>query len=346
MRRVTKDCEDAFVSVIMPVYNEAAHIEASVRAVLENDFPAARLEVLIVDGMSSDGTRDVVRELARCDARVKLLDNRKRTVPYALNIGLAASRGDVLIRVDGHAEVAPDYIRRCLEELDAHPECGCVGGAIESVGATATANAISKAMSSPFGVGNARFRLGGTAGYVDTLAFGAYRREVFERVGRFDEDLTRNQDGEFNFRLRRAGYRIWMSPDIRSRYAVRSSLGKLYRQHYQYGYWKVFVNRKQGAVANYRQLVPVAFVLALILLALAAAWVPVARWALVVLLASYSLGAVGFALLKTRRAGLLVRMLAAFALLHIGFGLGYLEGLVRFVILDRRPGVRNAELSR
>lgn len=330
----------------MPVFNEADHIEDAVRSVLANDIAGDRIEILVVDGMSSDGTREVVEALWRDDDRVRLLDNPERTVPFALNRALRVASGDVIVRVDGHAQVAANFIRSCLAELDAHPECGCVGGAIENVNVSETARAISLAMSSPFGVGNARFRTGGAEGYVDTLAFGAYRREVFGRVGRFDEVLTRNQDDEFNYRLLRAGYRIWLSPRIRSRYIVRAEFPKLFRQYYQYGYWKVYVNRKHSAVTNLRQLVPVAFVTAVILLALGAVWSPWLRGALALLVGVYLAAAVSFALGKTRHPGTLARVVAAFGLLHLGYGLGYLEGIVRFIVLRRRPGVRNARVSR
>ncbi|MEX2541113.1 MAG: glycosyltransferase family 2 protein [Trueperaceae bacterium] len=381
----------ADVSVIMPVYNEADHIEVAVRSVLDNDLAPERLEVLVVDGMSTDGTREIVCELAKEHPRVRLVDNREKTVPYALNRGLGVATGEVIIRVDGHATVAPDFVRSCLAELDAHPECGCVGGPIENVNVNETARAISLAMSSPFGVGNARFRLGDYEGYVDTLAFGAYRREVFDRVGRFDELLTRNQDDEFNYRLARAGIRIWLSPRIRSRYVVRSSFAKLFRQYYQYGYWKVYVNRKHGAVTSLRQLVPVVFMVALGLCLLAAPVVPAARWALLLVVSVYLAGALGFALIasrgatpsgatssgatssgaasssdrplgdrppgararaararavRSRRPATIARIVAAFALLHSGYGLGYLEGVLRFLVLGLRPAQRNTELSR
>src|SRR5690606_14594500 len=218
------------------------------------------LEIIVVDGMSDDGTRELVEGLSEEIAGLKLLDNPERTVPYALNRGLRAAMYDLVVRVDGHAELFPDFFDQCFAALAAHPEVSCVGGPIENVAEGPVSEAISAALSSPFGVGNARFRTGGHEGYVDTLAFGMYRKSALFEVGMFDEELTRNQDDEMNFRLVKAGRPIWFTDKIRSRYFVRSSFGKLWRQFFQYGYWKVYVNRKHRAVTNLRQLAPPAFV--------------------------------------------------------------------------------------
>ena len=345
---VASERQRTAVTVIMPVRNEAKHIEQAVRAVLANSGAGQRfdLQVLVVDGMSDDGTREIVTRLAAEFPQVTLLDNPQATVPFALNAGLRRACGEIIIRVDGHAFVAPDFIANALSELERRPECDCVGGSIDNIDENDTARAVSLAMSSPFGVGNATFRTGGE-GYVDTLAFGAYRREVFDRIGEFDETLTRNQDDEFNYRLTKAGGRIWLSPRIRSRYVVRSSFPKLFRQYRQYGYWKVYVNRKHGAVTNLRQLVPAAFVATVVLLALLALAVPAARLVLAAVLLLYLTGALVAGAAKVGSGiSLLPRVMLAFATMHVGYGLGYLEGLYRFMLLGERPGVRNVELSR
>jgi glycosyltransferase involved in cell wall biosynthesis len=334
------------VTVVMPVRNEAAYVERAIRSVARAGSALDALEVIVVDGMSSDGTREVVERLAAEVPGLRLVDNPERTVPYAMNRGVMAASHDVVVRVDGHAEVHPDFLEECLAALEAHPECACVGGRIENVDLGPVSAAISLAMGSPFGVGNARFRTGGDDGYVDTLAFGAYRKADLLRVGLFDEELARNQDDELNFRLLKAGRLIWFTNRIRSRYFVRASYAKLWRQYFQYGYWKVYVNRKHGTVTNLRQLAPPALIVWLVAtLAAGAFWAP-ARWALVATLVAYGAAALVAALARTREPAALLRTVAAFGVLHAAYGLGYLAGLRDFVMLGRRPSARSAELSR
>src|SRR5690606_32422467 len=234
------------VSVVLPVRNEAAYIRRAVASVLRAADGLADVEIIVVDGMSDDGTAEIAAELALSDPRIKLLRNPHRTVPHAMNLAIEAAAGDVIVRVDGHAEIAPDFMSAALAELEAHPECACVGGPIESVSEGSVAAAISNAMGSTFGVGNARFRTGGPDGYIDTLAFGVYRKADLKAIGKFDETLTRNEDDELNYRLVKSGRKIWFSNAIRSRYYVRPTLTKLFKQYFQYGYWKVYVNRKHN----------------------------------------------------------------------------------------------------
>ena len=337
--------DDVAVSVIVPVYNEAAHIEGTLRSILANDG-AASAEVIVVDGMSEDGTRRVVQRLAAQHANVRLLDNPHRTVPHAMNLAIRAAHGEILVRVDGHAEIAPDFLAMCRLELDAHPECACVGGAIEYVPEGTHAPAISMAMSSSFGVGNATFRLGGREGYVDTLAFGAYRKGALMEIGLFDEDLVRNQDDELNYRLIRSGHKIWLSKRIRSRYFGRSTFSKLYAQFYQYGYWKVFVNRKHKVVTTLRQLVPPSFVMGVGSLAVVPMFLPTTYWPLLIVVVAYLFAALWFGLRKTRRPRRLAEVMLAFATLHFAYGLGYLEGILHFNILRRSPIVRHTQITR
>lgn len=338
--------EQPFVSVVTPVYNEADYIEGMLRSLFANDLPEHRYEVLVVDGRSGDGTREVVERLRREHANLRLLDNPARTVPHAMNLGIRAARGDVIVRVDGHAEVAPSFLRTLLEELEAHPECACVGGAIENVHENPVAEAVARAMSSPFGVGDARYRLGAGDGYVDTLLFGAYRASVFDEIGPFDEVLTRNQDDELNYRLTRAGHRIWLSSRISSRYYVRGSFRKLWRQFFQYGYWKVYVNKKHRTVTTLRQLAPIALVAFLLLGGLAAGLEPSLRLPYAAVVGLYLLAALAAAVAKTPRPVPALRVVASFLTMHIAYGLGYLQGLVDFFLLDRTPRARNAQPTR
>lgn len=315
------------VTVILPIRNEARYITRCIDAVVSQDYPHTRVEILVVDGMSEDGTRDIVAKFANLDPRVCLIDNPQRIVPTALNRGIRASHGDIIIRVDGHAVIAPDYVRRCIETLE-HIEADCVGGSIHTIGETWMARGIAIAQSSPFGVGSAAFRYANTPQYVDTLAFGAYRREVFDRIGLFDEELVRNQDDEFNYRLIRAGGKIWLDPQIRSTYYSRSILRALWKQYFEYGFWKVRVIQKHGRPASWRHMVPAAFVLALLASAILGVILksPVFFVALVLFYSLASLAAsVWIAAHKGWQYAPILPL--AFATMHLAYGMGFLVGL-------------------
>lgn len=336
-----------FVSVIMPIRNEAEFVEGAVRSVLDNDYPAEKIEILVVDGMSDDGTRETVKKLSHADNRVKMLDNPQGIVSTAMNIGLRAARGDLFIRVDGHAEIPTDFIRKSIRCLREHPDAWVVGGHIETVADDFTGQAIAAAMRSPIGVGNARFRLGDYEGWVDTLAFGTHRKWIVDKIGYFDEELVRNQDDEFNLRIILAGGKIWMSKSIQSTYFSRGSLRKLWKQYFQYGFWRIRTLQKHKRPANFRQLVPLLFVLLLFLTGLAGfLWKPL--WILLVIEAGlYLLALLTGALDVGCKSGWRYAPVAPliFGILHFGYGLGSLWGGVRFCILDGR-GMKKPEEMR
>jgi glycosyltransferase involved in cell wall biosynthesis len=325
--------DDPFVTVIMPVRNEAAFIERSLGSVLAQDHPADRYEVVVVDGDSDDDTPARVRALAADagDTRVTLLTNPDRIVPSSLNRGLDVARGDLVIRVDGHAEIDRDYVARCIAVSRA-TGAACVGGPIRTEGSdtSPTARAIAAAQGSTFGGGGAAYRTTTGSGPVDTILFGAYRREVFDAVGTFDEELVRNQDDEFNRRVTDAGGVIWMDPTIRGTIFARPSYRGLWRQHRQYGLYKVRVMQKHGGVASPRHLVPAAFVTAV---AGSAALALVTRrpWIAATVLAPYAAADAASALSVARRTGAdPARIAAATAIMHVGYGVGTLAGVVRF----------------
>ncbi len=333
-----------FVSIVMPIRNEADFIERSIKSILNQDWPSEQMEILVVDGMSDDDTGEIVKELSRKDKRIKILDNPRRIVPTAMNTGLRAARGDLFIRVDGHAEVAPDFIRESIKCLHEHPDAWVVGGYIETVASDYTGRVIASAMRSPIGVGNSRFRLGDYEGWVDTLAFGTHHRWIVDKIGYFDEELVRNQDDEFNLRIILAGGKIWMSKSIKSKYFSRGSLRKLWRQYFQYGFWRIRTLQKHKRPATLRQLVPLLFVLSLLLLGLAGVlWRPF--WILLGFEAAlYGIGLSAGAFDVGRKTGWRHAPLAplVFVILHFGYGLGSLWGIVRFLIL-KRYGIKKPE---
>ncbi|HQG47408.1 MAG TPA: glycosyltransferase family 2 protein, partial [bacterium] len=233
-----------FISIIMPIRNEEAYIANALASIQAQDYPADRYEVLVIDGMSDDRTRMIVKSQMESMPNLRLFDNPDQIVPHALNIGIAQSRGEIIIRVDGHVALEKNYLSLCIAYLERVREADCVGGIIISMNSSFIGEAIALAMSSTFGVGNAYFRTrqeGDQEDFVDSVAFGAYRRQLFTRIGLFDEELVRCQDDEFNYRLRKSGGRIFLTPLIRSYYFSRTSLRALWRQYFQYGLWKVRV---------------------------------------------------------------------------------------------------------
>ncbi len=244
------------VSVIVPCRNEGKWIGKCLQSILNNDYPRDCLEILVVDGMSGDDTRREVEAAAALHSGVRLLDNPRRITPVAMNLGIAAASGSVIVRMDAHVEYPSDYISSLVALLE-KSGADNVGGVCQTLPGDGTimARAVALGMSHPLGVGNSHFRIGASQDrWVDTVPFGCYRREVFQRIGLFDEDLVRNQDDELNLRLIKHGGRILLSPRIVCKYFARESLAKLWRMYYQYGYFKPLVVRKIGGVMTLRQL--------------------------------------------------------------------------------------------
>jgi len=334
------------VSVIIPVRNEAGFIERCLRCLLENDYPPARVELLVIDGLSDDGTREIVQRLAEETGQIRMVDNPQRITPVAMNIGIRESNGDYIIITGGHAETPPEFISAHVREFQAHPEAWCVGGWVDTVSSTLVGRAVAAAMSSPVGVGNARFRLGDYEGYVDTLA-GAYRRWVFDRIGLFDEELVRNQDDELNHRLIQAGGKIWMSRAIHCRYFSRASLRKLARQYFQWGFWRIRTMQKRGKPATLRQIAPLVFVLIwLVLIAGALIWRPIG-WGLAGFAGLYAVALLAGAADVARRTAWREAFWAplVFAILHFCYGFGSLKGMLWFVLLRRGGKIRASDIK-
>jgi succinoglycan biosynthesis protein ExoA len=315
------------VSVVIPMRNEAGSIAACLDSVLAQDYPPDRLEVIVVDGDSNDNSTEV---LSAYGDRLRVLRNPSRIVPTAMNIGIAAARGGIIARVDAHTTIAPDYIRVGVETLQ-RTGADNVGGPMHAVGGGRWGTAIALAMGSRFGIG-AYFHFATDDREVDTVYMGMYPRAVFERIGLFDEELVRNQDDELNYRLRKAGGRIFLTTRMRSRYRNRQRLKTLGRQFYQYGWWKVRVLQKHPRQMSVRQFVPPAFIAALVVTAAAAPWLAPAGWLCAAGVAAYGAAASAAAATVSRRHGwyLFPRLLAAFAALHLSWGAGFLLGSLRF----------------
>lgn len=335
------------VSVIIPCYNEEKYIEACVRSVFNGDYPLQKLEVIVVDGNSEDKTQSILFTLQKEYAALNVLSNPKKVTPVSLNIGLKKATGDVKIILGAHSEIAVDFISQNIAALTANPQAGCAGGLIENVYENETAKLIGRAMASPFGVGNATFRIGGKSGFVDTVAFGAYRREVFEKIGYFDEELVRNQDDEFNFRMLKNGFKIYFSTAIKCKYFVRSSYSKLKKQYYQYGYWKVYVNQKHKAVTTLRQVFPALFTAGLFLGFVLSFLHPAFLYIWLTTIFAYLSAAVLFALrAQCGKIQGLTGVLGVFFILHLYYGAGYLAGVFDFFIRNKKPAKKHTSISR
>ncbi len=321
-----------FVTVVMPIRNEGDFISRSLTAVLSQDYPSDRMEILVADGQSTDGTAAIVASFQAGHPNLHCIENPGRVVATGLNLALSRARGDVLVRVDGHCEIAPDYVSRCVDHLMKDGVDG-VGGPLETIGDGPVARAIALAMSSGFGVGGSPFRtLHGVTRLVDSIAFPAYRRSAVEKAGPFDEELVRNQDDEYNYRLRKGGARLLLAADVRCRYYSRGNFRRLGRQYFQYGYWKVPVLQKHPRQMRARQFAPPLLVAAL-LAGLAAS--PFSAWGmrgLAAIAAAYTLALLAATILTVRRqpGGSSLRLALAFVTLHLAYGSGFLVGLVRF----------------
>ena len=242
------------VAVVMAVRNERANLPAALEAVRAQDYPG-EVEVCVAAAPSDDGTEDLARELAAEDPRVRVVANPAAVTPAGLNAAIAATTGDVVVRVDGHAVLPPGYVRRAVEVLE---ETGAdnVGGIMAAEGDTPFTRAVATAMRSRFGTGDARFHTGGPPGPVDTVYLGVFRRSALERVGGFDERLVRTQDAELNHRIRATGGLVWFHPDLRVSYRPRGTLRALARQYYEYGRWRRVVVRRHPDSLAWRQLAP------------------------------------------------------------------------------------------
>jgi succinoglycan biosynthesis protein ExoA len=335
------------LSVVIPCRNERAHIEACVRSILNQELPPGGFEVIVVDGMSDDGTRAIINRLALEDPRVLVGDNPRHITACGMNVGVRTAAGRYIAIMGAHNRYAPDYLCRSIEVLE-KTEADNVGGAMICEGSSRIQQAIAAAHHSPFAVGNARWHNPDYEGIADTVFGGVYRREVFERLGFFDEELVRNQDDEFNLRLVRSGGKIWQSPMIKSWYQPRNSLSALFHQYLQYGYWKVRVIQKHKLPASWRHLVPGTFIFLLMALILTSLWSPTARLGALTVASAYTICNLMASWLTARHkyGKLLFVLPVVFACYHFGYGCGFLRGVLDFFLFRRPPKRAYTKLTR
>ena len=242
------------VSVIMPILNEERHLRDAVAMILAQDY-AGSLEVVLALGPSTDRTDEVAADVAASDPRVRLVPNPSGRTPDGLNAAIGASTGQVIVRVDGHAEIPDDYISVAVAEL-LRVGADNVGGIMDARGTDAFERSVACAMRSPIGVGSSRFHTGGEAGYADTVYLGVFRRSALERVGGYDAHFARAQDWEMNHRIRESGGTVWFTPELKVTYRPRASVAALAKQYFHYGRWRRVVSRHHEGTINLRYLAP------------------------------------------------------------------------------------------
>jgi glycosyltransferase involved in cell wall biosynthesis len=341
-RPAATDVERPFVSVIVPCRNEITYIARCLDSILASEYPDDRFEIIVADGLSDDGTRLVLAEYASRHPSIRVLDNRRGIIPAALNLAIGAARGELIARMDAHTVYPPNYIPKLVKALE---ETGAdsVGGVIHTLPAsdTVVARAIAIAMAHPFGMGNSHFRIGVRARRpVDHVPFFCCRRDVFDRVGLFDEELVLNEDGEFSARLIRNNGRIVLVPEVYSYYFARATLRKLARTLYQYGYFKPLTARKVRRIMTVRQLVPPALLLGLAASALLGALTSVGPIPFLTILGAYATAVAVCSVASARQhsSAVAAALVATFPIQHFSYGFGYLRRIAEFAL---RPGRRD-----
>ena len=337
------------VTVIVPCFNEERFISSLIVNLQEQDYPPAFVEIFLIDGQSSDRTQEIIRSYAEGKSNIRLLINERRFVPYALNMGIREARGEVIIRMDAHSRYPANYISVLVRELY-RLNADNVGGVWDTKPAndSVKAKAIAVALSSPFGVGNAHYRLGveGTR-QVDTVPYGCFKKSLFDRIGLFDNDLLRNQDDEFNARIIENGGKIYLVPEVTISYFARPDIRSLTRMFYQYAFFKPLVNSKLKKPATIRQFVPPLFVLFLVLGWTGYLVYPPLVYGYAAGAGLYLAASLLFAVkhsLENRDIRLLTFLPWIFLCQHLSYGWGYLAGTLNFAVFKRK--IRSVGQSR
>ncbi|HKX65707.1 MAG TPA: glycosyltransferase family 2 protein [Intrasporangium sp.] len=309
------------VSVIIPVLNEEGHLAEALAMVLGQDYQG-ETEVVVALGPSHDGTEAIARQLQQGDPRIVLVDNPSGRTPDGLNAAIAASRHGIIARVDGHAEIPADYLRRAVTELR-RVGADNVGGIMDAQGSTSFQRAVACAMKSRLGVGNARFHVGGQAGEAETVYLGVFRRSALERVGGYDPHFSRAQDWEMNHRIRSTGGTVWFTPQLRVIYRPRTRVRDLARQYFHYGRWRRVVARQHVGTINARYLAAPTMVVATTVALVAGSFWPAALLLPVAYLGAVTVG--GLVISTSESPAVRIRTPLVLAVMHWSWGVGFLS---------------------
>lgn len=317
------------VSIIMPVYNESKYIDKCLKSLFKQDYPNDDMEWIFVDGESTDDTVEKIECYARqAPNLIKILNNPQKIVPYAMNKGIKESKGKYIIRLDAHADYSNNYISKCVRYLDSI-EADNVGGLAETKADGFVGCCIAKMLSSQFGVGNSRFRTNGESGYVDTVPFGAFRREVFFKYGGYDERLVRNQDNEMNYRIRKNGGKIYLAKDIHFSYYCRDSIKGISDMAWKNGMWNIITTKLCPGAMGVRHFIPFMFVLSIVLCGVLGIVSNYFIWMLALELCLYFF----LALIASKNRAETMReffmLLVLFPIFHVSYGIGTLNGIIK-----------------
>ncbi|MEW6602740.1 MAG: glycosyltransferase family 2 protein [Nitrospirota bacterium] len=331
--------DNILLSIVIPCRNEEKFIGKCLDSIIANEFPKESMEVLVVDGMSDDNTRAVIEKYSDNFFFIKLLGNPKKVTPAALNLGIKSAQGKYIMILSGHSKIDQYFIKANMDAFQKY-SADCIGGILVTLPAeeTLVPQAIAIALSHPFGVGNSYFRIGSNkAKYVDTVPFGCYRKEVFNKVGFFDEDLIRNQDDEFNLRLLKNGGKVLIVPDIISYYYARGSLSKLWKMYFQYGLFKPLVSKKVGKIMTWRQIIPALFVSSLVASLTLSLLMSQFIGLFALIMMSYLSANMFFSLSLSVKKGFKYFLVLpiVFPILHVSYGWGYLKGVKDYFVFKK-----------
>lgn len=325
---------DIKVSVVMPLYNEERYISNCIDSLLQQDYPKENMEWIFVDGCSTDNTVKILEDYKKkFPDLIHIYSNENKTVPYAMNIGIANATGKYIVRLDAHADYSNNYISRCVHYLD-KTDADNVGGVAETKSKGFVGNAIAMMLSSKFGVGNSQFRTNGSSGYVDTVPFGAFRKEVFERLGGYDERLTRNQDNEMNYRIRKNGGKIYLSEEIRFSYYCRDSIKGISDMAIKNGMWNVITMKLCPGSMGIRHFIPFVFLMSLVFLIPLSFVNCIFRLGLISEVVLYGVLDIIFSVKASHEKRYVPLVLILFPIFHLTYGFGSLKGIFR--LFDRK----------
>lgn len=319
-----------FVSVLLVTRNEKDCIKKSLMSLINQTYPKDKYEILIIDGCSTDGSLDIIKELQNAYNKggftLRVVHNPKKILATGWNIGIRSSKGEYVVRLDAHATADPDFIEKSVMTMQ-RVAAICVGGKLSSKSLNGEDNVISYVLSSPFGVGNSSFRVSKEEGYADTAVYGLYKKEIFEKVGYFDEKMVRNQDIEMHSRIKKEGGKFYFNPAIKSTYYTRNTVKKMLKQAFGNGQWNMVLLRRRCGALSFRHLVPFAFVLSLIGAIILGFLYPIFWIAAAIVILIHLVLGIYFASEKTKKVHQIFAMPFLFISLHIAYGAGYIRGL-------------------
>lgn len=338
-----------FISLIIVMRNEEKYIENCLLSILNQDYPKDKFEIIVVDGESTDKSLSIVEKYVKKNNNIKIISNSKKNLASGWNLGIKEAKGNIVIRPDAHSTIEKDFLLKSIETLNNKNDAICVGGRISSICSDGyIAKSISKVLSSPFGVGNSYFRVGNKEQYVDTVAYGAYRKEIFQKVGYFNEYLNRNQDLEMHSRIKKAGGKFYFNPEIKSNYFTRNTIRGFIKQAFGNGMWNMITLNWQKEALSIRHLIPLIFVITLILNLIISSfvysWKLILYFEVILYIGFILAGTINIAQKSEEKKILLIPIL--FLFLHLSYGIGSIVGILKLIKLklNKVSGIYNEKI--